>query len=340
MSTVLIGIQRFAKQSFTENLGLKIIAAIVSGLLYLLVTFQEEAERIVDVQIIPPNPEQITGLVLANENELPGSVKVRLRGRASTVKSLAEDQISPYNIALPELKEGTHQYFFSEELFQQTFRDWPGLEFVRVIPESIPIRFEKLVSRSLPVRIRTYGKLKAGAEFAGEPTVKPNHVKAIGPSSLMRGLESVHTEDVDIDGLAVGEHVHIVPARPIEGISLRQADELKVRLKVRWIPGKRMISGLLVQVGGTDLSAECRPKEVAVALSGPQVALDNLDPSKIIPTVSIVEDQKNRLGIHRGEVKVENLPDDILVTSIAPKKVQVKLTLVGITKPKKPPAEP
>ncbi len=334
MSMVLISAQRFIKSSFTENLGLKLIAAIIAILLYLLVVFQEEAERIVDVEIVPPNPDRISELVLANENELPSIIKVRIRGRASTVKSVKQEEFEPLNVTLQRWREGTSQYYFSDDRLQEVFKKWPDIEFVRVTPESIPIRLEKLMSRRLPVRIRTYGKLKSGTEFIEEPSVKPSAVTVTGAASIIRRLEALDTEAVDIDGRGVGENIYIVTPRQINGVSIPKVGDLNVMIKVRWIRGQRMISGLLLQARGTELAAEFRPKEVAVALTGPQVALDRLDLSKVVPFVTIAEEKKSRLGTHSGTVAVEGLPDDVRVTSIVPSKVQVKLTMAGIAKQK------
>ncbi|MCP4605525.1 MAG: hypothetical protein GY847_34225 [Proteobacteria bacterium] len=333
MGMVFISIQSFLKKSFTENLGLKLIAAVIAAILCFFVLIQEEAERFIDVEVVPNLPEPITGLVLSSE--LPDRVRVRLRGPRSVVDSLNQGDIRPVEIDLQNMKEGVSHHFFAEDAFDIE----PSLKFVRVIPESIQIRMEKLVSRRLPVRIRTYGKLKSGTRLAEDPVVSPSTVSVIGAASAMRGLDAVETEDIDIDGLDVGEHVHIVPVRSLDSVSIRRGEEIKVKLKVRWIPGQRMISGLLVQTRGTELSAECRPKEVAVALTGPQVALDKLDPGNVLPVVILADEQRNRLGIHRINVNVEGLPENIKVTSIVPSKVQVKLTMTGAVKSKKSPPE-
>jgi hypothetical protein len=151
----------------------------------------------------------------------------------------------------------------------------------------------------------------------------------------MHGFSNVETEDIDIEGLGVGEHQYVVPAKRIEGISIRRGDKIKVTLKVRWIPGQRMLSSLLLEARETELGAAFKPKEVAVGLSGPQVALDKLDPAKIVPVVVVPEDHRNRLGMFSGDVTVEGLPDNVIVTSVAPNKVQVRLTNVGAVKQKK-----
>jgi YbbR domain-containing protein len=329
MYLVFPNVKRFLKRSFTENLGLKLIAAIISILLYFVVWYQEEAERIIDVQVLPDLPEPTSGLQMMSE--LPDTVRLRLRGPSTTIKSLVSGDIAPVRIDLRNEGEGVSQHYFSEEDF-----DIPtGTKFVRVIPESILIKLERLVSKKLPVKIRISGKLKSGTEFAEDPTVSPSSVSAVGPSSIMRELTFVETEDVDIQDLDVGEHIRVVPAKRVENVSLRTGTELKVSLKIKWIQGQRTISSLLVQVGGTEFAADVRPKEVAVALNGPQVALDRLDLSKVVPVAVIKEEDKTRLGTYKSKVEVQGLPENIAVTSVVPPNVVVKLDLMGQAKPKK-----
>lgn len=326
MYSIFTSIGRFLKRAFTENLGLKLIAAVISLILYFVVWFQEEAEQIFEVQVLSDLPEPSSGLKLMSE--LPNVVRVRLRGPGTTIKSLSPSNIAPVKIDLRNKGEGVSQHYFSEEDFEIP----TGTKFVRVIPESIMVKLERLVSKKLPVKIRISGKLKSGIEFAEEPSVSPSSVSAIGPSSLMRELNVVETEDVEIQDLDVGEHVRVVPAKHIENVEIRTGSELKVSLKVRWIQGQRTISGLLVQATGTDLSADVRPKEVAVGLSGPQVALDRLDLSKVVPVAIIEEEEKNRIGTHKCKVSVQGLPESVSVTSVVPSTVVVKLDLVGQVK--------
>ncbi len=321
----------FLKKTVTENLGLKLTAAVIALLLYTLVAFQEkETERILDVELVPPLPDPTAALVLTTE--FPDTVRVRLRGPWwSKIKSLEKGDIDPVNLDLSKFKEGTSYFYFTKELFAFD----SDLEFVRVTPESVQVKMERLVSRQLPVRVRTYGKLKTGTEFIEEPKVEPTTVSVIGAASVIRGLKNVETEDVDIEGNGVGEHVSFVPAKRIDGVSIRKGNELKVGVRVRWIPGKRMISGLLVQARGTELSVDFKPKQVAVALAGPQVALDKLDPAKILPIVFITDEENNRPGTYQGNVDVLGLPESIKLTSIVPKRVQVRLTTTGTGKLKK-----
>jgi YbbR domain-containing protein len=330
MKSVFTNIQRFIKKSLTENLGLKMTALVIAMLLFTLVRFQEESDRLIDVEVVPLEPEEVTGMVLTSE--LPETVRLRVHGPRSRVEAIKPGDIRPIEIDLRQEKAPrTKHYYLAEESFQIP----AGVSFVRVTPESLQIKIERLVSRRLPVRVTTYGKLEKGCEFEENPSVNPRSVAVIGPASAMKGIKYVETEDVDVNGLAVGEHPRIVSIRPIEGVSVRQSDGLNVSVKVRWIPGQRMISGLLVQPQGEGVIATFRPKEVAVALTGPQVALDRLDPSKIKPVVALDVDEIGRIGIYRGDVAVQWLPENVRVTSVTPQTVEVRVTSIGPPKSKK-----
>ncbi len=332
MSSVFIVLKRFLTSAFTENMGLKAVAAFFSILLFFLVMFQEESERIMDVEVIWNVPDQSSGLVLSSE--LPEQLRLRLSGPRSTIDALKTENIRSLNVDLFDRGEGTSHYYFAEEDFDIP----PRTKFIRVTPEFALVKLERLVTRRLPIQARTYGKLEPGTETAGNPVVSPGTVNVVGPASAVRALSIIETEDVDIEGLGVGEHQFEVPARRVEGegISIKKGDEIQITLKVRWIPGQKLLSGLLLTSRETELFTEFQPKEVAVSLSGPKVALDKLDPSKIIPVVVVPDEHKNRIGVFTGEVTLEGLPDNVFATSVAPSKVQVKLTAGG-TNPKKRP---
>jgi len=120
----------------------------------------------------------------------------------------------------------------------------------------------------------------------------------------------------------------------VEGLVFNLTGDVSVSFRIRWTPGQRMLSGLLVQVVGSEQPVELRPAEVAVALSGPQVALDRLDPAKIVPQIEVSEEMVSSGEVQSLEVTVKGLPSDIEVKSVAPASVMVKFASQG-GKPKK-----
>lgn len=330
----------FLIQAVTENLGLKLVAFLIALLLFVLVRFQEESERPFDVEIDPILPEASDGGYQLT-SDLPRKVRLRLVGPSSIIKSLRSEDMLPVKIDLRNSKPGISYHYFKEETFENSFKEQAelrsGLQFVRIAritPESVLIKMEKLISRIVPVRVVTVGNLKRGTELVSNPKAIPSSVEVVGPASAMRDLKYVETEDVITDDLGVGDHEQLITLRAREGVTIDQGAGIKVRLQVRWTPGKRLISGLLVQAQGTELAASFKPNEVAVSLAGPQIALDSIDLAKIQPVVVITPEQSERPGVYRGDVTVKWLPENVKVTSIVPAKVRVSLTHIT-PRPKK-----
>jgi YbbR domain-containing protein len=313
-------IKRFIKQSVTENLQLKLIAAVVSILLYGLVLFQEESEGLIDYNIERIDPSPLSSLVITSE--FPDTVRVRLRGPRSIINSLEQENLRPIKVDLTNRKGGTSYYYFSDEHFSIP----PGLKFIRATPESVQIKMERRILRQLPIRVRTYGKLARGTTLPQAPEIDPSVVTVIGTESSLRGLKAIETEDIDIEGLGVGKHQMMVLPRRIEGVTLKQEGKINVSMAVHWIMGQRMFSGLPVMTKGSALPAEIKPDEVTVSLNGPKIALEKLRPSQIQPFAILEESESGRPGVYRSKALTIDLPDGITVTSIVPKKVQVRLT--------------
>lgn len=329
MADSTVTIKRFLKRAATENLGLKLIALVITLGLFIGVRLQEKVESWVDVEVIVRPPPPASGVVLSSES--PDKVRVLLRGRSSLIDSVREGKKPQVVMDLSGQRDaGSTMFYFDREMF-----DIPsGVELVDTRPEAVLVRTERVVTRKLPVRVRTFGRLKGGTELVDEPVPDPAEVVAYGASSIVRQLNDVQTEEVDIEGLDVGEHKIKVPLRLVEGLDFNHSGDVTVALKVRWTPGQHMLSGLLVQVVGTDQPVELRPAEVAVSLSGPQVALDKVDPAKIVARVTIDEILTTKPGVHPVEVTVEGLPPEVEVSSVAPATVLVKLPGPG-AKPKK-----
>ncbi|MBW2278803.1 MAG: hypothetical protein JRF63_15025, partial [Deltaproteobacteria bacterium] len=268
------------------------------------------------------------GLVLSSE--LPDTVRVLLRGRGSLMDSVKEGKTPQVVMDLSGQRDaGSTMFYFEPEMF-----DFPsGIELVDTRPEAVLVRTERVVTRKLPIRVRTFGRLKVGTELIDEPVADPAEVVAYGAASIVRVLNDVKTEEVDVEGLGVGEHTVKVPLRLVEGLVFNHSGEVGVTLEVRWTPGQRMLAGLLVQVTGTGQPAELRPAEVAVALTGPQVALDRLDPAKVVPQIEITEEMVAAGDVISLKVSVKGLPPEIGVKSIAPASVLVKFASPG-AKPK------
>lgn len=337
MNDLLGMIRRMLKQAVTERIGLKLISFSITVLLLTLVRFQEESERFFDVEVVPIMPEPVSGLAMTSG--FPKTVRVRLAGPSSVINALSASEIPPIEVDLLGRRAGTSHYYFSDLRFEESLRSRSKkMQFVRVIrtiPESVQIKMEKLVSWDVPVKINFDGKLKEGLEIVEKAGVEPREVVVIGPVSAMRGVRAVETDGVIVDGLDVGKHTQTVAAIPIDGVSIRGGEALKVSFSVRWIPGEQMLKGIPVQAKKGAFEVAFKPKKVDLGLKGPKVLLDTLDVAKIRPVVVLDEEKVVVPSTFKADVTVSWVPGDVRVVFIDPAEVTVTVSPVKETKNKR-----
>lgn len=314
-------VESFAKKAFVENKGLKLLALLITLGLFVAVRAQEKVQRWVDVEVEVVYPNEKAGLVLTNKPI--NNVRVHIRGRRSIVNDIKNESSHLVKMDLSNRsKTGMSTFFFEPEMF-----NFDGVEVVDINPEAISIRTEKLESRRLPVKIKTVGRLKEGTKFEKKPTIDPETVLATGPSSVIRSVTSLSTQEVGIDSIDVGPYAEEVPLIPVDGL-LYARDKFKVEFKVVQRRIQRMLTGLMVKTpAAADKAMKVIPSQVAVSLTGPQLSLDRLDPSMISPIVEVeVEgDQLAKPGKYQVPVKIEGLPEDIEVKTTVPSLVELEV---------------
>ena len=126
---------------------------------------------------------------------VPDTVSVRLRGRASEVRSLSSQNLE-VTVDLAWAQKGGE---VTITLRPQAINVPPGIEVVSIDPTKVRFRVEQVRQRVVPIRPFLVGELPSGYQ-AGEPTLVPDHALVSGPSSLIQKISEVATERIIMTG--------------------------------------------------------------------------------------------------------------------------------------------
>ena len=181
----------------TENWGLKLTAVGMAVLLWMSVR-ASEPERApfpgipVEVEVQDPDWQ------LAGPPE-PPTVTVTVLGPTGELMSLASD---PPRVVVPV--ERVTDTLESQVVPLQWVRLPGGIRDARPLdlePDTIRLRYERLASRTLPVRVRTTGSLPEGFALITPASTNPSLVVARGPERRLEQVDSVPILPVDVSGL-------------------------------------------------------------------------------------------------------------------------------------------
>ncbi len=252
-----------------DNLGLKLFALLLAGLLYLHVLTDRTSEESVDFPLV------VSGLVdsLSLATAPPESVTVRLRGTGKQILRLR--YLRPaVTIGLGEVGPGTFQRTLGPA--DVPLEGTTGVTVLSVLaPEVLSLDVEPRGERRVRVIAAFDGDPQRGYTL-GEPLVRPAQVRLSGPARWLALQDSVLTRPIAVAGrresLEVMQALAMLPkfvavwpgsvlvAVPIEPEELRT---IEVPIEVRGVRG--------------ELRAEPQPAFGTVTVRGPRSRVEALD---------------------------------------------------------------
>jgi len=190
------------KRALTANLGWKLLSIGLAFALWAVMGRQSEMQMRVSAPVQYKNISDDLDI----SSDIPEHVSLEVRGPA--------DRLTPAYLtnARVELDFG-HVSSPGEHTFDIDVRNTKlplGIALTRAVPSQIRIRFDRSVTRDIPVRARFFGSPPDGYRLS-ECTLNPQSIRIRGPESHVSSLDSVQTDPIDLDGV-VGEHAGRVHA--------------------------------------------------------------------------------------------------------------------------------
>lgn len=262
-----------------RNLGLKMMALVIAGLVWFTMGGEYVVERIVQVPLEMRNrPNQLE--LVGNPPDL---VEVRLRGSSGILSRLQTGDVVVI-LDLGAARPGSRLFHLRTDEVRTPF----GVTVSQVVPQTVSLAFELGETRIVPIRADVEGEPAPGFE-RGSVTVSPASVEVTGPSSDLHALRDASTEPVSIDG-ATETVVQTVTVGVDDGaLRLRQPVSAEVRVEIVPAAIERTMAAVRVTMqnvpDGTTATAD--PHSVSVSVRGRREALAPLDSQEVTAFVDL-----------------------------------------------------
>lgn len=260
-----------------ENLGLKILAIALALSAWLMA----QGEQVYDSTVVLPvqyaMPED---LVLVTEAP-PDRVVIQVSGNRASLRKLQEklrEVEIRYDVDVAAAEPGRTVHSFRTLPAGLP----PGVTVRTVSPAEVEIAFDELATRTVPVVLKTRGRLPPGY-LETSRSVQPDEVTLTGAAQELTDLDFVNTAPLRLGGrtesfrgevgLDLGA-LHLTPGNP---------SVVLVELTVEEAVAEREFGAIPVEVAAADLSVE--PDRCLVRLSGPVPVLDALSNARGVRAV-------------------------------------------------------
>jgi hypothetical protein len=174
---------------FLRDWGTKLIALAISIALWFGVSGKTVSRRIqnVHLNLLPANEMQIS-------NEPLKEVEITITGDKQKIDRLTKDNLI-VSVDLTETLSGDKILELKPETVNIELPN--GIRLDEIQPNKIAIVLEKVIEREIDVKPIFEGNLADGFEIY-QKTVTPSKVRLRGPESVIKSLDSISTEKIDI----------------------------------------------------------------------------------------------------------------------------------------------
>lgn len=180
------------RKIFLEDWALKLLALVITFALWLGVTglSTPTTKRLT----VPLNLNISSNAQVVNVPQQ--EVEIEISGDKTRIGQIDRSALAAF-VDLTETQPGDRVVLLSPE---NVFVALPtGIKLVEVAPSRIAVNLEAVVEKEIEVRPETSGVVAAGSEIYSTSVLPPS-IRVRGPASIMRLLEYVQTDAIDIGG--------------------------------------------------------------------------------------------------------------------------------------------
>jgi len=211
-----------------RNLGLKLLAVALGVTVWYLVAGEQIVERALRIPLEFVNLPAQLELV----GDAPAVVDVRVRGSSGALSRVTNGELVAV-LDLRTARSGQRLFHLSGDDVLAPF----GIEVVQITPSSVPIAFESMASKFVPIVPGLEGQPGPGYAV-GVASANPATVEVVGPASAVARLTEAITEPVSVAGATgpVTDTVNVGVADPT--VRLRVPTTALVTVRVRTAPAR------------------------------------------------------------------------------------------------------
>jgi len=262
-----------------DNFLYKLVAMLFAVTIWAWVQSEQVVEERLRIPLRWVLPDALTTVEPPIE-----SVTLTVEGVQAYVRAVRQKELG-ITVDLGAAEEGTANV----DLTAQVVRGLP--EQVRVLsvsPSTLQVQLDGVLRRRVPIRVGSKGEVAAGYVLDGL-TATPDRVEVVGPASVVRALEEVATDPVDVSGLRESVDLPVGLLLKKAQLSVPRGTAVNVHVEVKAVVEERSFEGVPVVVRST-LPVTPSVTSFVVVLGGPEGALARVDPGGLSILVYVPPD--------------------------------------------------
>ena len=293
-----------------RNGRLKAASLGLALFLWVLVRVGAPGQRdlLVPVDIRLDNPGWI---VIGEPN--PATVLVRFRGPPTEIFRLTG--LAGMSVAVPITEVSGEEMVIRLQAGWVPVDGYRGVQVEDIVPSTINVSLDRLVTRAIPVRISTRGRLPEHLALTRAPSLTPNTVRVSGPASLVENLDTLDIVPVSLSEVEEQATVEAV----VDTVGIGRVTVVPYVVTLR-IPAEESIERVFAEVSVIADPVlgygpiEVFPEAVQVTVTGPRSRVSAMEAFflRAVVPASAIRDLAE-VEVRRVPIVVEGVPSYVSV---------------------------
>lgn len=273
----------------TTNISYKALALLVALILWVTVQSEQVVEDRARVRLEWALPEGLTLVEPPLE-----TATATVEGVQAFLRGVRQKDLS-IQIDLSKAREGEVNLDLSERVVTGIP---PQVRVVSVSPGTLKVQLDRVLKRRVSVAAATTGEPARGFRVK-TIAVNPARVELSGPSSVLRTIDEVPTDTVDISGLRESAELSVGLGVKKGQLTPTTPGSFVVAVEIEAIIEERMFEAVSVVIDGAGVLAE-GSRRSRLVLSGSVEALDGLDKGELQVVVHVPAGTALPTDVRRG----------------------------------------
>jgi YbbR domain-containing protein len=309
-------LKEYAGNYVLENTGLKVLALLITGVLWLSVASRPVSEVVLNGAVEVNLPESPV-LTVTKIDTL--TARVYLEGPREALDSLRAGQLT-VTADMSDVEPGFRVIPLKVEPNRNGLP--ANVKVTEIRPDKIRVTIERTIERELTITPRWEGEPPAGFELV-DWQITPSTVNVIGAESQMREITAVSTETVRLTDKTgtFSEQVAIDIGTPNVNLSEDSPRKVMLVVNIGEARRERVIDDVPVSVFGAPSRARAFPRFVKVTVFGARSILSEIT----VADVSVgVEYQSGSKTFTPRVTLSPAFAEHVVVRSVEPNTVRVR----------------
>jgi YbbR domain-containing protein len=268
----LNAVKEYGKDYVLENTGLKVLALLITAVLWLSVASRPISEiTMYNVPIEFKNlPQDTFELTVSRYDPPTEAARVYIRGPRDVLDNIRASDLVAY-VDLSDVQPGVRV-----RNLQLDASRLPVSVVARVLePRSLRVTLERTEEREVQVRPRIDGVPPEGYEVTGK-TISPNTVRITGAASQVREINEVSTETVSLTDRRETFHelVTVDLANPNVNFKDESARKVMLTVFIGEVRKERTFDRVPIVINGASANVRFQPSHTRVVLVGARSAIE------------------------------------------------------------------